>query len=72
MRSSIIFLALALAACSSNIPSQPVDSADGLRDLNSYVRKFCDQGRAVYFHYNGGLAIVPEAPECLNHGEVRR
>lgn len=33
-------------------------------EVGTRVYKVCREGRAVYFMYNGGLFVVPDAKEC--------
>jgi hypothetical protein len=49
---------LALSGC--NQPEQ----ADDPYVRNTYLRKTCDHGRAIYHQTRGGVAVVENASEC--------
>lgn len=54
---------IALSGC-----NKPADPATGkpAKGVSGYIKKVCDEGRAVYFDATGHaeVAVVENAPEC--------
>ena len=61
---AVVLVAALLAGCkpATEPPMRP--EGDPVAYVGGFVNKLCDHGRAVYAHVNGGVAVVPAAPEC--------